>query len=36
MYLHKDKPTRLGYKLEESDGKIVKKRYAKSTGEVID
>ena len=36
MYLHKDKPTRLGYKLEESGGKVVKKRYAKSTGEVID
>ena len=37
MYLHKDKPTRLGYKLEETDGgKIIKKRYAKSTGEVID
>jgi large subunit ribosomal protein L24 len=36
MYLHKDKPTRLGYKVEEADGKIVKKRYAKSTGEVID
>jgi len=32
MYLHKDKPTRLGYKIE--DGK--KKRFAKSTGEVID
>jgi len=36
MYLHKDKPTRLGYKLEEVGGKIVKKRIAKSTGEVID
>jgi len=36
MYLHKDKPTRLGYKLEQVDGKIVKKRIAKSTGEVID
>jgi len=40
MYLHKDKPTRLGYKLEvsEKDGKkqVVKKRVAKSTGEVID
>lgn len=36
MYLHKDRPTRLGYRLEEKDGKIVKKRYAKSTGEVID
>jgi len=36
MYLHKDKPTRLGYKFEESGGKPVKKRYAKSTGEVID
>jgi len=40
MYLHKDKPTRLGYKVEvtESGGKkvTVKKRIAKSTGEVID
>ena len=40
MYLHKDKPTRLGYKLEttEKNGKTVttKKRYAKSTGEIID
>jgi len=40
MYLHKGKPTRLGYKLEitEKDGKkvTVKKRVAKTTGEVID
>ena len=40
MYLHKGKPTRLGYKVEvtESGGKktTVKKRIAKSTGEVID
>jgi len=40
MYLHKGKPTRLGYQVEvtEVDGKkkIVKKRVAKSTGEVID
>ena len=40
MYLHKGEPTRLGYKVEvtEVDGKkkIVKKRVAKSTGEVID
>ena len=40
MYLHKGKPTRLGYKLEvtEKDGKkvTIKKRVAKSTGEVID
>ena len=40
MYLHKDKPTRLGYKVEvkEEDGKrvVVKKRYVKSTGEIID
>ena len=40
MYLHKEKPTRLGYKVEvtEEDGKRVvsKKRYAKSTGEIID
>ncbi|MDR1018020.1 MAG: 50S ribosomal protein L24 [Lachnospiraceae bacterium] len=32
MYLHKGKPTRIGFKVE--DGK--KKRFAKSTGEVID
>jgi large subunit ribosomal protein L24 len=40
MYLHKDKPTRLGYKVEitEENGKRVvkKQRIAKSTGEVID
>ena len=40
MYLHKDRPTRIGYRLEVSEvnGKKVstKKRYAKSTGEVID
>ena len=40
MYLHKNKPTRLGYKLEvtEVDGKrqTTKKRFAKSTGEIID
>jgi len=40
MYLHKDKPTRIGYKVEvtEVDGKkkTIRKRYAKSTGEIID
>jgi len=40
MYIHKDKPTRIGYKVEVSEvnGKRVvsKKRYAKSTGEIID
>ncbi|MEA4816939.1 MAG: 50S ribosomal protein L24 [Lachnospiraceae bacterium] len=40
MFLHKGKPTRIGYKLttEEKDGKTVtkKQRIAKSTGEVID
>jgi len=36
MYLHKDKPTRIGYKLETTDSGVVKKRYAKSTGEIID
>jgi large subunit ribosomal protein L24 len=40
MYLHHDKPTRLGYKVEVNviDGKreVVKKRFAKSTGEIID
>ena len=40
MYLHKDKPTRIGYKVEvkEENGKrvVTKNRYAKSTGEIID
>jgi large subunit ribosomal protein L24 len=36
MYVHKDKPTRIGIKLVETDGKIVKKRIAKSTGEELD
>ena len=40
MYLHKGKPTRLGYQVEvtEKDGKkvTVKKRVARPTGEVID
>ena len=40
MFLHKGKPTRLGYKVETTtvDGKRVstKKRYAKSTGELVD
>ncbi|GHU58300.1 50S ribosomal protein L24 [Clostridia bacterium] len=36
-YLHKGKPTRIGYKLETAkDGRIVKKRFAKSTGDLID
>lgn len=39
-YLHKGKATRLGYKLEktEKDGKtiVVKKRFAKTTGDLID
>lgn len=40
MFLHKGKPTRLGYKLEivTKDGKqvITKQRIAKSTGELVD
>jgi len=40
MYLYKDNPTRLGYKLETTEvggkTKIIKKRFAKSTGEIID
>jgi len=40
MYLHKGKPTRIGYKMEQKEvgGKMVniKSRVAKSTGEVID
>lgn len=40
MYVHKGKPTKLGIKVEqvEKDGrtKNVRKRFAKSTGDVID
>lgn len=36
MYVHKGKPTRLGFKLEEKDGKTIKKRFAKSTGDIVD
>ena len=40
MYLHKGKPTRIGYRMEEmlQDGEttLVKQRYAISTGELID
>lgn len=41
MYLHKGKPTRIGLKVEEEkrkDGSVkkVKKRFAKSTGDIID
>lgn len=41
MYVHKGKPTRLGYKIltkQNKDGKTVKdkKRFAKSTGDIID
>lgn len=40
MYVHKGKPTKLGIKVtqEERDGKMknVRKRVAKTTGEVID
>jgi len=40
MYLHKDKPTRIGYKVEvsEENGKrvVTKKRFVKSTDEIID
>ena len=36
MYVHKGKPTRLGFKVEEKDGKKTKKRFAKSTGDIID
>jgi large subunit ribosomal protein L24 len=40
MYLHKGKPTRLGYQVTEveKDGRIVKekKRVAKTTGDLID
>lgn len=36
MYLHNGKPVRLGYKVEKVDGKNVKKRIVKKTGEIID
>lgn len=36
MYSLKGKATKLGYKVEVIDGKTVKNRIAKSTGEVID
>jgi large subunit ribosomal protein L24 len=38
VYLHKDQPTKIGFKVEKDEnGKVVKKsRVAKKTGEVID
>jgi len=36
MYSLKGKATRIGYKVETVDGKVVKTRIAKSTGEAID
>lgn len=36
MYVHNGTPSRLGYKIEIIDGKKVKKRVVKKTGEVID
>jgi large subunit ribosomal protein L24 len=36
MYLYNGEPTRLGYKVETVDGKAVKHRVAKSTGDTID
>ncbi len=36
MYLHNGQPSKLGYKVEVVDGKKVKKRVVKKTGEVID
>ena len=36
MYSHDGKACRLGYKIEEVNGKKVKKRIIKKTGEVID
>ena len=35
MFLHKGKPTRLGYKVEEKGGKTVKTRISKSTGDAV-
>lgn len=36
MYLHKGKPTRVGFKTIETKKGLKKVRFAKSTGEVID
>ena len=36
MYLYKGKPVRLGYTVEVVDGKKVKKRIAKPSGDLID
>lgn len=36
MYLHKGNPTRLGYQVSEENGKKVKRRVAKATGDIID
>ena len=36
MLLHKGEPTRVGFRFEKVDGKNVKVRYAKKTGEKID
>lgn len=36
MYLHNGKPVRLGYKVQQIDGKKVKNRIVRPTGEVID
>ncbi len=36
MYVHKGKPTRIGFKFEEGKKGLKKVRFAKSSGEVID
>ena len=36
MYLHNGKVTRIGFTVVDENGKSVKKRVAKTTGEVID
>lgn len=36
MYLYKGKPARIGYTVEVVDGKNVKKRIAKPSGDLID
>ena len=36
MYLYKGKPARIGYQVEVVDGKNVKKRIVKPSGELID
>lgn len=36
MLLHDGEPTKIGYKFENKNGKLVKKRFAKKSGKFID